>query len=202
MPQHPITVVGNLTYDPTLTRLPSGAFTTELRIAASRSVRDEEQATGWRDIDHLFITGKLWGQLAQNAKASLRKGMPVIATGRIVTDEWEEPHPLGGDSIKRQKITLKVERIGLDLTKYVVSSLRTDVVEHRVDGVPAPGMPEADKIVDRTVSPADSAVDSAEESPEEPPHDPELVTVGGGAGEGAGEGAAEGTEQGGGAAPF
>ncbi|AIT61700.1 single-stranded DNA-binding protein [Corynebacterium doosanense] len=148
MPQYPVTIAGNLTADPNFRATPTGNYVCEIRIAASRSIRDENQPSGWRDIDHLFINGELWGQLAENAAASLTKGMAVVATGRIVTQEWEETTQEAGETKtnRRQKIVLKVDRLGLDLSKYVASSRRTDVAQHRVEGLGVPELPNSEDL--------------------------------------------------------
>lgn len=148
MPQYPVTIAGNLTADPNFRSTPSGNFVCEIRIAASRSIRDDKEASGWRDIDHLFINGELWGQLAENAAASLTKGMAVVATGRIVTQEWEEEVTDAGETkkVKRQKIMLKVDRLGLDLSRYVASSRRTDAAQHQVEGLGIPDLPNGEEL--------------------------------------------------------
>lgn len=198
MPQHAITVTGNLTADPILKSLKTGALTTEIRIAASRSIRDEDAPTGWRDIDHLFITGKLWGQLAENAKASLCKGMPVIASGRIVTEEWVEVDKLTGKEAPRQQIVMKVERIGLDLSKYVVSSKRTDIAEHQVDGLMTPGLPNTANLIDKNFAPDEQEAGSHPENAA----DSQFAGAGVGGGESSGDAGADQPAEQGGGAPF
>lgn len=155
MPQYPVTIAGNLTADPIFRATPTGNYVCEIRIAASRSIRDDKEPSGWRDIDHLFINGELWGQLAENAAASLTKGMAVVATGRIVTQEWEETTQEAGEKkkTKRQKIMLKVDRLGLDLSRYVASSRRTDFTPHQVEGLGVPDLPNGEDLA-RKQSPA------------------------------------------------
>ncbi|AWB82529.1 hypothetical protein C3B44_09335 [Corynebacterium yudongzhengii] len=152
MPQHPITLVGNLTSNPKLKRTSNDNLVGEIRLAASRSVRDLQTDT-WRDVDNLYITGEMWGQLATNAKASLVKGMSVVVTGRIVTEEWKETiytDSFGKQAdVNRQKIKLKIERLGVDLSKHIVSSLRTDHATHKAhEALDAPEMPKVDELLD------------------------------------------------------
>ncbi|GAB3947469.1 single-stranded DNA-binding protein [Corynebacterium tapiri] len=140
MPNYPITVIGNLTDNPDCKTVSTGSPKTSIRIAAHRSVRDPNADSGWRDTDHLFLTGEMWGQLALNAAESLRKGMSVIASGRLVVQEWESDDK-EGEKKRNQRMLFKIERIGLDLNRYVVASRRTDEIEHNVDGLQAPARP-------------------------------------------------------------
>ncbi|AKK11687.1 single-stranded DNA-binding protein [Corynebacterium uterequi] len=162
MANFPITIVGNLTKDPDVRDVPGGHTVGEIRIAASRSTRDESQPSGWREVDHLYVSGELWGQLALNAKASLSKGMCVIATGRLVTQEWEVDTEAPGDDKKRRSRTvLKVDRLGLDLSRHVASSRRTDSLSHQAEGVDLPDLP--DPTHQRRVDPAPMNRDKQEE---------------------------------------
>lgn len=181
MPQYPVTIAGNLTNTPRFKTTPTGHSICEIRIAASRSIRDENEPSGWRDIDHLFINCELWGQLAENTAASLEKGMAVVATGRLVTQEWEEASADTGENkkVKRQKILLKVDRLGLDLSKYVASSRRTDVAQHQVEGIEVPEIPTGEALAQKFQN-ADAGAAASGETRQE---SPQLAGVGAGSGE-------------------
>ena len=147
MSQFPTTITGHLTHEPHLTKFSSGSTKTWLRIASSRKVRDgapttekkdlepansatssASEASIWRDTDVMYFDIEVWGQLALNCRKSLKKGMPVIALGSLVTDTW------GDEGDRRSKTYMRAFQLGLDLNRYVVSSLRVDAT-HTVDGV-------------------------------------------------------------------
>lgn len=154
MAQQTVTVTGNLIDDPFMrTSIDKKNQVTKIRIAASRSVRDKE-TNNWQNFDQLYINGEMWGQLAKNVKQSLRKGMPVIVTGYLVTDEWEDNkyrEVTTGNALQRQQVRLRVFQIGLDLNRYIVSSRRTDVAGHTPEGMESPEPTEADDMADDTM---------------------------------------------------
>ena len=153
MAQQTVTVTGNLIDDPHLNRNIDGKNqVTRIRIAASRSVRDGEN---WQTYDQLYINGEMWGDLAKNAKASLVKGMPVIATGTLVTNEWDDPKLLDADgkALKRQEVRLKVRHVGVDLNRYIVASRRVDVIAHAPEGMEMPEDRDAAEMADSTYGP-------------------------------------------------
>lgn len=150
MPQNPITVIGNLTDDPKLNRTANGRTVCNFRIAASRSYRDEQG--NWKDTDLLYLSGELWGPAAPNAKASLTKGMGVIATGRLVTEQWSEQttdehgHPT---QLNRQRIVLRADRLGVDLTRHIASTQRTDNHSHQAhEGLEPPARQNLESMLD------------------------------------------------------
>lgn len=158
MAQQSVTVTGNLTDDPKLKELVSGGYVGEIRIASNRAFRDEKGENGWRVYDQLYISGELWNDLAVNVRKSLTKGMPVIATGVLITHEWQDRN---FENRKVQKIVLKINQIGLDLNRYVVGSKRSDIAERNFDGLEIPDA-DVSSLIDDTVGhkqdnqPADS----------------------------------------------
>ena len=156
MAQQTVTVTGNLIDDPFMRHnVTNDNQVTKIRIAASRSVRDKE-SNNWQNFDQLYINGEMWGDLAKNVKKSLRKGMPVIATGYLVTDEWEDDRfrDVKGTILQRQQVRLRVFQIGLDLNRYIISSRRTDVAGHTPEGMESPEPAEAADLADGTMGTA------------------------------------------------
>ena len=150
MAQQTVTVTGNLTDNPEMRgATTNGGLKCNLRIASSRAFRDENAEGGWRTYDQLYISAEAWGDLAVNIRKSLRKGMPVIATGTLITHEWvtgQEPN-----ETRHQRIVLKVQQIGLDLNRYVIGCRRTDVQEHNDENLDLPEG-EAEDYIDRPVA--------------------------------------------------
>ncbi|MDO5034009.1 MAG: single-stranded DNA-binding protein [Actinomycetaceae bacterium] len=83
-----ITVRGRLGSGVELRTLPSGSQVGRTRLAVTRRGRDD--AGNWHDASTTWYTVKMWGQLAHNAHDSLEKGQPVIVTGRLDVNEWDQ----------------------------------------------------------------------------------------------------------------
>ena len=83
-----VIVIGNLTRDPELRRVPSGAAVCELRLAISETFRNKE---GQRVERPVFVDVTLWERLAEIAVDYLTKGSPVFIEGRLQYDEWKTP---------------------------------------------------------------------------------------------------------------
>ena len=76
------TVVGNLVKDPEIRYTQNGKPVTTLRLADTP--RSLNPATNeWEDGTTLWLTATVWDSLAENAAASLSKGMRVIVTGSL-----------------------------------------------------------------------------------------------------------------------
>lgn len=157
MAQIPTTITGNLTGDVHLKELPNGSRVARFRVAASRSYRDQQN--NWVSTDHLFITIDCWNQLADNAKQSLDKGMPIIAVGTLLTNEWK-----GRDGTDQQQILLRANHLGVDMTRFVVSSARPGGGK-TVAGVPAPETSRP--VADEVVLPRDQTNDGGPAAPQE-----------------------------------
>ncbi|GEB97693.1 MULTISPECIES: single-stranded DNA-binding protein [Corynebacterium] len=128
MSQLPITITGHLTHEPELTKVSADMFKTRLRVASSRRVPNREHQEDssqpeWRDIDLVFIDVEMWGQFAINVKKSLHKGMPIIAVGSIVTDQWQDK-----EGVPRSRTFIKAFYVGLDLNRYVIAAKKLAVV--------------------------------------------------------------------------
>ncbi|MDO5061062.1 MAG: single-stranded DNA-binding protein [Actinomycetaceae bacterium] len=65
---------------------PSGAAMAKFRLAVSRKGRDD--AGQWHDLGVTWYSVRMWGKLADNASRSLRKGEPVIVSGRLEVNQW------------------------------------------------------------------------------------------------------------------
>lgn len=105
-----ITVVGNLTGDPELRFTSSGVAVASFTIASTPRTFDKN-SNEWKDGEALFLRCSIWREAAENVANSLKKGMRVIAQGRLVQRSYEK------DGEKRSVIELQVEEIGPSL-KY------------------------------------------------------------------------------------
>lgn len=117
-----ITVVGNLTGDPELRFIQSGAAVVNFTVASTPRTFDR-QSNEWKDGDTLFMRCSLWREAAENVAESLSKGMRVIVTGRLVSRSWE------ANGEKRTVMELQVDEVGPSLryaTAKVTRNQRRD----------------------------------------------------------------------------
>ncbi|WP_327138933.1 single-stranded DNA-binding protein [Nocardia sp. NBC_01327] len=84
-----VTLVGNLTADPEHRAFPSGQVVANLTVAQNSRVYDRASSE-WRDGAAAFMRCVVWNEMADNVAASLRKGMRVIATGRLRQRSYED----------------------------------------------------------------------------------------------------------------
>ena len=105
-----VTVVGNLVDDPRLRTTDTGVDVAGFRVAST--ARRWDRASGrWSDAGPLFLSVTCWRGLAGNAVASLRKGDPVVVTGRLSTRTYEK------DGQTRSTCELEALAIGPDLAR-------------------------------------------------------------------------------------
>jgi single-strand DNA-binding protein len=104
-----ITIIGNLTADPELRWTQSGTPVADLTIASTPRAYDR-QAGQWRDGETLFMRCSAWRDQAENIAETLRKGMRVIATGRLGQRQYETRQ---GE--RRTVVEMQIDEIGPSL---------------------------------------------------------------------------------------
>lgn len=111
-----ITVCGNLTADPerrvTQNGVPVASFT-----IASTPRNFDRQTNEWRDGEALFLRASVWREYAEHVAGSLRKGMRVIATGRLRQRSYQDR-----DGNTRTSLELEVDEIGPSL-RYATAAV-------------------------------------------------------------------------------
>lgn len=103
----PITIVGNVCTDPNTNPTTNGVARTSFRVASNpRRLKDGV----WVDGDPTYVTVICFRTFAENVGASIRKGDPVIVTGRLRTREWTG---------ERQGISVEIDAVsvGFDLSR-------------------------------------------------------------------------------------
>ena len=113
-----ITVVGNLTGDPELRFIQSGAAVVNFTVASTPRTFDR-QSNEWKDGETLFMRCSLWREAAENVAESLTKGMRVIVTGRLVSRSWE------ANGEKRTVTEMQVDEVGPSLRYATAKVNRT-----------------------------------------------------------------------------
>src|SRR5664279_123979 len=113
-----ITVVGNLTGDPELRFIQSGAAVANFTVASTPRTFDR-QSNDWKDGDTLFMRCSWWREAAENVAESLTKGMRVVVTGRLVSRSWE------ANGEKRTVMEMQVDEVGPSLRYATAKVTRT-----------------------------------------------------------------------------
>jgi single-strand DNA-binding protein len=99
-----------LTGDPELRFSPSGVAVCKFNLAFN--ARRKNESTGqWEDGDVFYVNAVTFKQLAENAAETCTKGMEVVVTGRVKTEQWEDR-----DGNKRSAPSLLVDSIGPSIT--------------------------------------------------------------------------------------
>ncbi|ODU00670.1 MAG: single-stranded DNA-binding protein [Planctomycetes bacterium SCN 63-9] len=97
-------LMGRLTFDPELRRIPSGTAVAELRLATSRSWSGRD---GERREETLYIDVTVWDRQAETCCQYLKKGSPVHVEGYLKMESWDDKTT--GE--KRSKIRVQAERV-------------------------------------------------------------------------------------------
>jgi len=96
-------LIGNLTRDPELRYIPSGAAVADIGIAVNRSFTKKD---GEKSEETLFVKVVVWGKQAESSAKYLSKGRPVFIEGRLQSRSWEDK-----DGQKRSTMEVVAERV-------------------------------------------------------------------------------------------
>jgi single-strand DNA-binding protein len=130
-----ITIVGNVVDDPRSRTTGSGVPVASFRIA-STSRKMNRETNSWEDNEKLYAKVTCWRNMAQNVVASLRKGQPVVVTGRFYAREYTK------DEVTRMSYELDAIAVGHDLARgtsvftKVTRPFAMTIVEVDEDGIP------------------------------------------------------------------
>jgi len=123
-----ITVIGYVGNDPVLKKSRSDLSWTQFRVGSTRRLKDAESGQ-WIDGPTMWFTVKAWGNKAENIIDSIRKGSPVVVTGRLA----EEPYVLtkvgdNGEPVTERRSGLTIENavVAIDLSRGAAKYFRTD----------------------------------------------------------------------------
>lgn len=97
-----VLLIGNLTRDPEVRYLPSGAAVADLRLAVSRKYKTN---SGEMKEETCFVNVSAWGRTAETCGQYLSKGSPLLVEGRLKLDEWEK------DGQKQSRLSVVAERV-------------------------------------------------------------------------------------------
>lgn len=102
-----LTLVGNLTAQPTIKYVPAGDAVANFTVASTPRTLDRERGE-WRDGDPLFLRCTAWRQLAEHT-AELAKGTRVIVTGKLRQRSFDT------ESGTRTVTELEVDELGVSI---------------------------------------------------------------------------------------
>lgn len=102
---------------------------TTFRVASTRRYMNENGE--WTDGATLWFTVKAWRAGALNVVRSVRKGDPVVVTGRLEVDEWTAP-----DGQQRMGLVINASAVGVDATRGKVEFARVVHRDVLPDGAP------------------------------------------------------------------
>ncbi len=91
-------IMGNLTRDPELRYVPSGAAVANFTVAVNRTYKDK---AGEKKEDTSFLRVIIWGKMAEVCGEYLSKGRPVLVEGRLQSRSWE-----GTDGQKKSAVEI------------------------------------------------------------------------------------------------
>lgn len=86
----------------------SGGAVVTVRLAFNSRKKDP-QSGEWKDDSSFFVDGKAFGPAAENIAESLTRGLEVVVSGRMKTDQWEK------DGEKKSRPELLIDFIGPSL---------------------------------------------------------------------------------------
>ncbi|MGP9693322.1 single-stranded DNA-binding protein [Brachybacterium sp. AOP25-B2-12] len=116
------TITGNVAKDVTEHRYDDGTVTAVIRLASTSRYFDQDR-NDFTDRKTEFFTVYARRALARNVIDSVRKGDPLIVSGRLGSAEWVK------DGVSGFSMTVQAESIGHDLTfgtdTFARSSRRT-----------------------------------------------------------------------------
>jgi single-strand DNA-binding protein len=114
-----ITLAGFVASEPAFKRLAGGRTTTTLRVAWTP--RHVSRETGeWVDGQTSFVSVQCWRTLADNVAVCLRKGEPVLVSGRLRVRPYQDK-----DGAPRIAVEIEANSVGHDLNRGVAHFSRT-----------------------------------------------------------------------------
>lgn len=96
-----VMLIGNLTRDPELRHMPSGAAVVEFGLAVNRVYRSQD---GQQQKEVTFVDITAFGKQAETLKQYMTKGKSIFIEGRLRFEQWTSK-----EGQKRSKLSVVVE---------------------------------------------------------------------------------------------
>lgn len=120
-------VAGYVATKPYFSETKNGLSTLSMRVGWTP--RRIDRVTGeWTDGPTCFVSVKCFGRMAQNGKASLDKGDPVVVTGTLRMHDY-----LSKEGIPRTSVDITATALGHDLSRGITNYIRVRPKSDRAD---------------------------------------------------------------------
>jgi single-strand DNA-binding protein len=114
-----VTLVGFVATEPKMHHVNNGN-TPVANMRIGSTVRKVDRETGeWQDGETNFYSVTCWRALASNAALCLHKGQPVVVSGKLRVNRWQDK---AGQP--RTEVVIEAETIGFDLSRGVAQFSR------------------------------------------------------------------------------
>lgn len=123
----PVTLTGRLTADPDLKFAQSGTSVANMRVVTSARKFDKDE-NKWVDVDTTYWQVAAFRDLANNCVESLKKGDPVIVTGRMKSREFTDK-----EGNNRTVFEVTADKVAVDLSRVCVTVRKVERVKSAGD---------------------------------------------------------------------
>jgi single-strand DNA-binding protein len=157
-----VTLAGYVAREPIYTKVNETIPKVIVRVAWNS--RYPDRVTGeWRDGKTSFANVNCWRKMAGNVVMSLRKGQPVVVTGRLQVREYDDK-----EGRHRIVVDIEADAIGHDFTRGVghFERLRTQPEDAGAQAQPGE-LTGAAAMAQNPVDAAENLVDAAQNPPDE-----------------------------------
>jgi single-strand DNA-binding protein len=113
-----VTLVGFVAREPMLRHTKDGTSVADVRIGTTARYLDRENDL-WRDGETCYYTVNCWRRLADNVRASLHKGDPVLVKGKFRTRTYKDK-----EGALKTEAEIVADTIGHDLSRGIANFLR------------------------------------------------------------------------------
>jgi single-strand DNA-binding protein len=103
-----LTIVGNVTAEPTLRMSEAGRGVLRFDVAVNRR-RFNRDTNQYEDLPPVFHRVVAFGPLAEHAADSIEKGTEVVVVGQLADDSYEK------DGERRRQVVLEAQVVGVSL---------------------------------------------------------------------------------------
>jgi single-strand DNA-binding protein len=140
-----VTLVGYVAAEPRLRTTKDGHSVADLRVGTT--TRMLNQQTGeWVETDTSYFTVTCWRRLADHAKASLRKGDPVLVKGRFRTTSYEDK-----TGQLRSEVKIVADTVGHDLAHGIANYIRPERPRQNAADDPAADVQRDNDTIDEAI---------------------------------------------------